>query len=213
MKIKILLFASLILLQAACSIAPFSSSITARSNGNGVHSFQGGGTLVGAKGVKGVLPEFKWLAGLTDNWDIGLQYEILSLGLLTRYSFVNNDEGFSLAGFGGFGDMVGGNYIYAGPAVSFRAGQWEPFFNLRYNHIHWKKQSGTLNFTSNDGTSTGIPYETSAVDFHYYQAALGTVFWFTEKFGLNLDANAISSNSGKVFYYAGINLQYRGSKK
>ena len=89
----------LIFILSGCAVGPLAIHETARTVGKSNHE------LVAGYGIAGYV--FKWNIGLSENWDIGLHWESLSIGLRAKYAFLQNSEkGWSLAtaaGTGAFG--------------------------------------------------------------------------------------------------------------
>ena len=90
---------------ASCAVGPLVFHETARAVGFTNHE------LIGGAGQAGLV--FKWNYGLTENLDLGIQFESLSLGLRAKYAFIKSGEnGFSLASSAGTGFSVGGSHYY-----------------------------------------------------------------------------------------------------
>lgn len=114
MLTKACLLAVAALLLSSCSFAPLSPRVDAASIGK--HN---------VKLESNVAPtaSFGAIYGVTDDLDIALEVEQLGLGSVwSRYSFINNPEGFSLAGnagvFYGAGSNNESNGWYAGIVAS-----------------------------------------------------------------------------------------------
>ncbi len=126
----------------------------------------------------------KWNYGLTENWDLGLQLEGLSMGLRTKYSILNNHErGWSLATAFGAGASIGGSHYYFDLIASHLMGHWEPYTSFRVVHmkidpVEFKDdQSGKTDFTID------LP------DYNYGQYFLGTRYWFDKHWLLSLEGS------------------------
>jgi hypothetical protein len=175
---KWLCVASLIL--ASSCLAPLSNNFTGRSLGQGKVGLEGGAVTAGS-----VLPVFKLSVGLSRDFDLGLQYDSFSIGLFGKYSFMNNQEsGFSLAGVAGGGATVGGGYAFAGPALSFKLGAFEPYAVGRYNFVSYKESDSAVGMSWEAGQHT------------YFQFTFGGVLWLGKGFGLNAEVSFFSGVLG-----------------
>jgi hypothetical protein len=84
---------------ASGCLAPLSNSFTARSLGTGKIGLDGGMSALVGQEDSVVLPAFSITAGVSSDFDLGVQMESASIGVFGKYSFINNKErGFSLAG-------------------------------------------------------------------------------------------------------------------
>jgi len=181
MKKLITLFLVFSLFALSGCVAPFSSNFTGRSLGKG---------KIGLDGVAG-LGEVEWggfkLAyGMTSNLDIGLQIELLTLGLFGKYSFRNTIEnGFSSAALFGLGTTVNGMYVYTGPVLSYKMNFFEPYFVGRYNYVHY---SETKDIWSGDAIEAG--------NYSYFQLTFGSILWISRKVGLNFELSTFSGTTG-----------------
>ena len=102
-----------------CCLAPLSNSFTARSLGKGKIGLDGGMLALVRQEDSVVLPAFAVAIGLSSDFDLGVQIESASIGVLGKCSFIDNKErGFSLAGVLGAGAVASGSYAYAGPVLS-----------------------------------------------------------------------------------------------
>ena len=162
-------------------LAPLSSSFTGRSAGGGKVELDGGMVSVG-----GLIPAFKCAAGLSSKFDLGVQFESASIGGFAKCSIVNNQEhGFSLAGVAGGGAVASGSYFYAGPALSYLAKSFEPYFVVRYNVVHYGEPSDLFG---------DILWE--AGTYTYVQFTLGTIIWATKHIGFDIEGSAFAGDFG-----------------
>lgn len=100
-KFSIAVICLLALLVTSCSFAPLTPRVDAASIGKGVVKVESNIAPSGSLGV---------LYGASDNLDVGMEIEQLGMGTVwTRYSFINNPTGFSLAGNAGVFAVQGGN--------------------------------------------------------------------------------------------------------
>jgi len=172
----------LALLTSGC-LAPLSNSFTARSLGKGKKGVGGGMLVLVRQEDSVVLPAFAVAVGLSSDLDFGLQMESASLGVFGKYSFINNNErGFSLAGVLGAGAVASGSYAYAGPVLSYKSKAVESYFVGRFNYVHYGESENCLDMEP--GTYT------------YGQFTLGSVFWLTQRIGLNVEGSAFVGNLG-----------------
>ena len=198
MKKLITLFLVFSLLVLSGCVAPFSSNFTGRSLGKG---------KIGLDGVAGLgevdWGGFKLAYGMTSNLDIGLQIELLTLGLFGKYSFRNTIEnGFSSAALFGLGTTVNGMYVYTGPVLSYKMNFFEPYFVGRYNYVNY---SETEDFWSSDTVEAG--------DYSYFQLTFGSILWISRKVGLNFELSTFSGTTGLLdfegpIFLGGLKLRF-----
>jgi len=175
----------LALLASGC-LAPLSNSFTARSLGTGKIEFDGGMVALVGQEDSVVLPAFSITAGVSSDFDLGVQMESASIGVFGKYSFINNKErGFSLAGVVGAGAVGDGSYIYAGPVLSYKSKAVEPYFVGRFNSVHY-------------GESNDVFEDWEPGTYTYVQFTLGSIFWLTQRIGLNVEGSAFSGNLGRA---------------
>ena len=129
----------------SCAVGPLVIHETARTVGNSNHELIAGG------GQAGFIA--KWNYGLSENLDIGLHWESLSLGVRAKYAFENKEAGWSFATALGTGGSVGGSHYYADFIASHKHGAWEPYMTLRAVHVKTDpvdfadENTGSLDFT------------------------------------------------------------------
>lgn len=170
------------LMLAAGCVAPMSHGFTGSSLGRGKVGLDGGAVL----GPGGAVLSAKAALGVTDNMDIGAQFDLLSAGLFGKNSFINRDRGLSLAGVAGLGVAAGGYYGYAGPVVSLRSGPFEPYLGPRINVVRYGESKSGSFVSWDEGT------------FLYFQATLGSVLWITGSLGAGIEASVFIGNDGLV---------------
>ncbi len=180
-KIFLALFLVFSLSVLSSCIAPLSSNFTGRSLGKGKIGLDGEADSGDAE--YGAL---KLAYGMTSNLDIGLQIELLTLGLFGKYSFINSaDNGFSSAALFGSGVTANGMYVYTGPVLSYKVNFFEPYFVGRYNYVHY---SETENIWSGDTIEAG--------NYSYFQLTFGSILWINRKVGLNFELSIFSGTTG-----------------
>jgi len=179
---KILALASILLL-SACAVAPLSNHVTARTNGEGDSLASAGSTL--GVGDMGWLPSLKYSVGLSEDFDIGFQYEVIEYGVWGKYAFLNRQEGWSAAGLVGTGLGLEGYYGYLGPVVSLKTGKWEPYFISRFNYVRYKQRKTSLDSTGEFSVNPGT--------YRYFQHTLGFLYWPKHWFGLGLEASLLNT--------------------
>ena len=161
-------------------LAPLSSNFTGRSLGKGNWGGDIGLLIVDQP----ISHTAKLTFGLTPNLDIGAQSDAVSVGLFGKYSILNPfDEGIALAVVLSGGTTHNGIYAYTGPILSFKHSFFEPYFVGRYNYVHYQ---GTESFGS------------SIVDaghYSYFQFTFGSVFWFSQRIGINLEISTFSEST------------------
>lgn len=195
----IFVFLIAVIINFGCAVGPLTVHETARTQK--AHH----GEISGAYGNSGYT--LKWSHGLTDNFDIGVQYESLSLGVRAKYAFMNNqEEGFSLAAAVGTGVSFGGSHYYGDLMASYLHKSFEPYSNLRFVQVH----AEPLTFNNDLGKEI---FKTSAYDC-YGEYTLGSRFWFRPDFCLSLEAAGLFSTSSSVnlgtpfLFSAGLVLNY-----
>jgi len=173
----------IILILSSCSIAPLSSTKTARSLGKGKWEIDTGSSLASYFSVS---------RGFTDNFDARatLEYQAFNVFALSgKYSFINReDEGLSFAAIaGGYVgiDTVKSTGFYLGPVLSYKVKWFEPFLILRYNTFEW--EGVDLSSDQRDSFLFDL-INFDKADGSYFQYTLGFNFWFTPKFALSLNA-------------------------
>lgn len=166
---------SLLFFLTSCAVGPLVSHETARTVGDNKHEF------VGSYGDAGVA--LKWNYGLTKNFDFGIQWESLSMGIRAKYAFLNYSEGFSMAIAGGTGFSAGGDHYYGDLMLSYRSGFWEPYITGRIVHVDTDPQEF-------DGdTSWGIQFDIDSMSYEYGQFIIGSRFWFNENFMFSVEGS------------------------
>lgn len=182
---------TMLMLGSACAVGPLVSHETARTVGKHNHE------LVGAYGNMGYAA--KWSFGVSEDIDLGLQWEMYSIGLRGKYSFINNQAGgWSAAAALGAGSSTGGSHYYGDLLGSYLVGKWEPYSTLRLVHV------------VNDGTSvnTSLTEDGKFVvpthSYNYGQFMLGTRFWLDQNWLLALEASTMFSLSSDFEFSDGL---------
>jgi len=162
-------------------IPPLASHETARTLGSGNQEIQGG------LGVYGHV--LKWNFGLTQDLDVGIQWETFNLGLRAKYAFIHNAQrGFSLATAVGGGNVTNGTYYYGDLIVSYLAGDWEPYGTIRASHINC---DSVVDHTKTNPDFADL-FKCDRRTYDRIQLILGTKYWLNEQWFLTLEG-------GKVF--------------
>lgn len=169
----------LAILFSGCAVAPLSNHVTARSNGKGESLLSAGSTIGVGKGPW--LPSLKYSIGLTEEFDLGFQYEVIEYGAWGKYAFVNNREGFSFAGLAGTGLSFEGFYGYLGPIVSYKMDWFEPYFLTRFNYVRYPEKRIDLTSIGEIVVAPG--------SYRYFQHTLGFMLWPLSWFGAGLEAS------------------------
>ncbi|MBT4760784.1 MAG: hypothetical protein HOO06_03715 [Bdellovibrionaceae bacterium] len=176
-------------------VGPLLSHNTGRSLGKGNHSLKLMG-MAGSGGYYAVGYDY----GVTENLDLGMKIESLSLGYHGKYSFYNNPTGFSSAAAIGYGSTFGGSYYTADITGSYLVNKWEPFTSLRYTSVN--SDSKELRDASTGQVFSTIP----EFDFSYMQIFVGTKYRFVDWFALSVEAASFLSSSdvsfGSDIYYS-----------
>ncbi len=166
-------------LLSACAVGPLVSHESARTVGKSNHE------LLGGYGQTGYV--FKWNYGFSENFDLGLQWESLSLGIRGKYAFFNRKQGWSWAAALGAGKSVGGTHYYVDGIGSYMTGSWEPYGTLRIVQV----TTDPVEFRS---TSTGqLSFAIASTQYTYGQTILGTKYWFTEHWWFSIEATSLFS--------------------
>ena len=140
--------------------------------------------------------------GVSQDLDVGvlLEYQFgFVASVFTKYSFINRDEGFSLAGYAGA--FTGGSFattrgFYAGPLLSYRRKWFEPYLLMRYTYVHW--EAGDLSSDEQqDSFIDLVSWEDTS--FNYLQTDLGINFWTSPTFAI--------VPSAKIFTFFGRNVE------
>ncbi|MCB0415008.1 MAG: hypothetical protein KDD50_11785 [Bdellovibrionales bacterium] len=182
-----LLFAIFGLLFSGCALGPILSHDNGRSLGDSNGSI---GLNVTNQGYYALKASY----GFDENLDIGVELEALALGLRGKYSFINQENGYSTAVVGGLGTTLGGSYYYVQSANSYRTGKWEPFGSLRITKVSYSASDIT------DANTGDILTSYPASSFTYGTIFIGSKYHFSEKFNLSLELSSfIAMESGLTF--------------
>ena len=163
------------MLNVSCSLAPFSSTTTGRSYGQGKANIAVGNVASSYYTRLGY--------GISNNLDVAYIIEFGKFntsGVLAKYSFLNQDSGLSWALEYSLGGTDKSEYWYGGGVVSVRFDKSLEFYlNLRYNRVTIHPDDYTL---GND--LGGIAFEDN--DLAYLYMSTGMNVWFSENSGINL---------------------------
>jgi len=172
---KILSIIFLSLIASSCSLAPFSATNTGQSLGAGKGNFE-----IGSANASYYM---RFGYGISQNFDIGYVMEFggfATSGIYTKYSFINNKTGPSLAMELGYGAADVSSYSYAGLVGSLAFGKsFELFINPRYNVVRTDEKDLDLNKTIGNVKVTDT-------DLKYFYLAAGMNVWFTQSIGMSL---------------------------
>lgn len=131
---------TLLVLASGCALAPMNTTTSASSLGAGKKNLE----------LNLVAPGVSFDVGVAHNWDVGAAVEYQGFGFVyqarTKYSFINQDRGFSLASLAGLGvgdDLGKAKFVYAGPILSYRTANWEYFASYRFNFVRWDGEINT----------------------------------------------------------------------
>ncbi len=178
------ILAPLGIISSGCAVGPLVSHETARTVGNSNHE------IVGGYGQAGYA--FKWNYGVSENLDIGLHWESLSIGARIKYAFINSKDSWSLAAALGTGSSVGGSHNYLDIITSTMAGSWEPYATARLVKV----KTDPLEFRNKD---TGqVDFTISSAEYDYGQALLGTRYWFNANWLFSLEASSLFAINDSV---------------
>lgn len=165
----------LLLLSSSCSLAPFSSTTTGRSYGQGKANFEIGNVASNYYTRLGY--------GISDNLDLAYIIEFGNFntsGILAKYSFLNQDSGLSWALEYSMGGTDKSEYWYGGGIVSLSFDKALEFFiNARYNRVTIHPDDYTLG-----DDLGGIAFEDTDISYLYMSAGMNV--WFSENSGINL---------------------------
>lgn len=172
---KIILSLLFLLIFTSCSLAPFSASKSGQSLGAGKASFE--------MGSANASYYMRFGYGFSKNFDIGYVMEFggySTSGIYTKYSFLNNKTGPSLAMELGYGATDTSSNYYGGLVASLAFGKsFELFINPRYNVVTTDENDVDLNKTTGNIKITDT-------DLKYFYVAAGMNIWFNESIGMSL---------------------------
>lgn len=184
----------LFVLTSNCALGPLVSHETARTVGESKHE------MVGGLGNGGVVA--KWNYGVTENFDLGLHYETLNpVGLRAKYAFLNNKEGWSLAGAFGYGSGFGSSHYYVDLMASHLVGKWEPYGTLRLVQMETDEKQITI---------LGSEFTLGRLNFNYSHLVLGTRYWFSDRWLLSMELSRIllDGSVSPVIYSAALGYRF-----
>lgn len=166
---------------SGCAVGPMVIHETARTVGNSNNE------LIAGYGKAGYV--VKWNYGISEDLDLGIHWESLSIGARLKYAFVNKPQGFSFATAIGTGTSVGGSHYYGDVIASYMTGSFEPYGTARFVHV----KNDPLEFKD---TNTGdITFTVSSSEYDYSQYIVGTRYWFTPHWLFSLEASSLSAVS------------------
>lgn len=160
-----------------CAVGPLMSHESARTVGEKKIE------LAGGLGQAGYV--LKWTYGVSENFDLGVHWESLSIGLRAKYAFLNQKQGWSSALAGGIGTSVGGSHYYGDAMLSYAVQRFEPYGTLRVVHV----KTNPVEFKDKD---TGyVHFTVDRFEYEYGQVFLGTRYWFNEQWMLSVEASSL----------------------
>ncbi|MEI8025962.1 MAG: hypothetical protein WCI18_06415 [Pseudomonadota bacterium] len=165
---------------ATSCLPPMASHETARTLGPGNQE------IIGGFGVCGHV--LKWNVGITQDLDVGVQWETFNLGLRAKYAFINNSQsGFSLATALGGGNVNSGTYYYGDLMGSYLAGDWEPYGTIRASHT----TCDSVQDDTKKGKELDNLFKCERKTYDRIQLVLGTKYWLNEKWFLSLEGGRV----------------------
>lgn len=178
---------------SGCTLAPLSGDVTARSNGKmNVNAETGAYLYTDTFFLRSGL-------GVTDAVDLGILAEAGGfgdqVGLWAKFAVLNNPEKFAVALTGSAGGSGHGRYWSTGAIASYKMNAFEPYLSTRYNsvYVNESEQSSDLDFLRD-------------TDKHYMQSTLGMNYWFNQRIGLSINANAFDWDG--FIYGAGLMFRF-----
>lgn len=141
--------------------------------------------------------------GLSDNWDLGLQFESLSYGVRTKYAFLNpRQEGFGLAVASGLGGSIGGYHVYADLLASYLINSFEPYLTVRGTCIYTRE---FLSFSSELFNISRV-----AGTIWSGEVFLGSKFWVTKHLSLSPEISLlwVGSSYPVIVYGGGLGFRF-----
>ena len=214
-EVKTLLFIILLtLFSVSCSIAPVHSPKTARILGINKWEINAESIPLSFSAYRGLSRDFD--IGFTIEAQIGIVYEVSG-----KYALLNkSDQGVSLSGLGGLfgGESFGSSSqgFRLGPILSYKNSWWEPYVMISYNQVHWEYEfkekeddsmsrgnSAIIDIIGDDVSGKGT--------YRYMQCSLGSSFWLTEGFAINIDAKTLLffDNDVRGGWLPGLSLIWR----
>ena len=170
-----------------CAVAPLSLHTTARTNGAGNSVLTAGSTI--GVGNTGWVPSVRYSIGLSDDFDLGFQYEVVEWGASAKYRLAGGHEGLSLAALAGTGLSFSGFYFFAGPVVSWKIGIFEPYLAERINYVNYTE--------SNVNVENGVgEIHVDPGTYVYLQHTAGFFLWPLDWAGLGLEASGFGTLKG-----------------
>ncbi|MCB9060499.1 MAG: hypothetical protein H6622_03135 [Halobacteriovoraceae bacterium] len=195
---------------SSCSLAPYTSTKTARTLGEGNWEIDTGFSPALYLGTS---------IGVSENLDVSFLIEAQAapvIGLSGKYALLNSqDEGFSFSGLGGVFlgiDVVESSGFFIGPVLSYKVDWFETYIVTRYNWVKWKGK----NLNSDQRDELFIDFiNFDNIELSYMQYTFGFNFWFDQKIALNINAKYIKffgndvSNNDKESLLPGVGFIFR----
>ena len=184
---KKLLILTIMFLNTSCALAPFSSTKSAVSLGSGNWETN-----------TGFAPSFtiSTTRGMTDRLDMGLVYEVglgTTIALWSKYAFNDNKNNWGFAfhggGFQGSSPTTTKGF-FVGPIVSYSFKWFEVYLSSRHNYVDWEFEG----LTAQDRNDLWFAYPSASGHTTYLQTVLGFNIWISEKFGININGQYLSSS-------------------
>ena len=170
-----------------CALGPLAMHETARSVGKAKNEFDY------AFGSMGHM--ISWNVGASDDLDVGIHLESLSIGIRAKYAFINaRENGWSLAAAAGVGSSFGGGHYYGDVISSYLSEFWEPYGALRLTHAH----NDPIYIKDRDNSRS--TYTFSAGDYDYGAVILGSRFWLSERWMASIEASSLFSAASNVTF-------------
>ena len=180
---------------ASC-ISPLASHETARTLGEGNQE------VIGGLGVFGHV--LKWNMGITEDLDVGVQWETFNLGLRAKYAFINSKQsGFSLATALGGGNVNNGTYYYGDLMTSYLTGDWEPYGTIRASHTTCNARQDK----SKEGKEhIGEVFKCDRRTYDRIQLTIGAKYWLNDKWFLTLEGGRVFATREAFPTIAGMSI-------
>ena len=175
------------LLGTSCAQAPFTSTKSAVSLGKG--NWQTGTSLS---------PTFTMSAtrGVTDRLDMGIVYEVglgTTIALWSKYALLDKKKNWALAlNGGGFqsSDPITSRGFFIGPIASVPLKYFEVYLSIRHNYVDWELE----NLTAQNRNDLWFSNPNTSGHTTYLQTVLGFNIWISDKVGINIKGQYLSSS-------------------
>jgi hypothetical protein len=161
--------------------------------------------IVGGIGNLGHLIKFNY--GVTDNLDLGVQWETFNFGIRAKYAFVNNPvSGWAFAGAMGTGSVQDGNYYLGDLITSYLSGDWEPYGAMRLSRTICKE---TFEDRAKKNSSEFILIACDKKFYDRLQLTVGSKWWFSAQWFWALEVGALLENSKEPGLIVSTSLGYK----